>query len=386
MMKSRILVLTIIIGFLLTSTSSMANPGGEVDSNRDFTCGGSCHGDPSLSAPSDAVIEIRTVNTTYAGTMTEVEVSISGMDLSKNRLLGVFLLGSINGNSDTPSDYDWSIIQDPNGGSSNYVLIFVPESGEITINWVLLAPSEVGPQSIYVSIHHGSDSNPDNRAFLGTTEGYPIQIDPIPDDYPTIADNWVALEERIEGDDSPLQFSTVNTDVLSVEWRLAGEIESHTAEVVGADNEWQAQIPASLGDTRIEYRITASQGEYNNQMPWLSMDTVPPYFDGNLFGARLQSISSALIIIGFVLTMHMILAPRQKKDELDQTLEVETSEEVSEPIPIEEIPDIEPEVENDDTEEYNSRLIHSEDNPGWLWDPVESEWVADPNNPPGGDS
>jgi hypothetical protein len=116
------------------------------------------------------------------------------------------------------------------------------------------------------------------------------------------------------------------------------------------------------------------------------MDTVPPYFDGNLFGARLQSISSALIIIGFVLTMHMILAPRQKKDELDQTLEVETSEEVSEPIPIEEIPDIEPEVENDDTEEYNSRLIHSEDNPGWLWDPVESEWVADSNNPPGGDS
>ena len=39
-----------------------------------------------------------------------------------------------------------------------------------------------------------------------------------------------------------------------------------------------------------------------------------------------------------------------------------------------------------DTEEYNSRLIHSEDNPGWLWDPVESEWVADSNNPPGGDS
>ena len=25
------------------------------------------------------------------------------------------------------------------------------------------------------------------------------------------------------------------------------------------------------------------------------------------------------------------------------------------------------------------------DNPGWLWDPVEEDWVADPQNPPVGD-
>ena len=29
--------------------------------------------------------------------------------------------------------------------------------------------------------------------------------------------------------------------------------------------------------------------------------------------------------------------------------------------------------------DYWSRLIKSDDNPGWLWDPVENEWVADPN-------
>jgi hypothetical protein len=31
------------------------------------------------------------------------------------------------------------------------------------------------------------------------------------------------------------------------------------------------------------------------------------------------------------------------------------------------------------SEEYMARLVHSEENPGWLWDPVEEEWVADPN-------
>ena len=39
-------------------------------------------------------------------------------------------------------------------------------------------------------------------------------------------------------------------------------------------------------------------------------------------------------------------------------------------------------VENSVSEldsDYWSRLIKSDDNPGWLWDPVENEWVADPN-------
>ena len=29
--------------------------------------------------------------------------------------------------------------------------------------------------------------------------------------------------------------------------------------------------------------------------------------------------------------------------------------------------------------EYLARLQQSEEHPGWLWDPVEEEWVEDPN-------
>ena len=36
-------------------------------------------------------------------------------------------------------------------------------------------------------------------------------------------------------------------------------------------------------------------------------------------------------------------------------------------------------------DDYWSRLVSSEENPGWLWDPVEEEWVADPDNPLEGD-
>ncbi len=37
-------------------------------------------------------------------------------------------------------------------------------------------------------------------------------------------------------------------------------------------------------------------------------------------------------------------------------------------------------------EAYWSRLVKSEENPGWLWDPVENQWVADPNHSSGGDA
>ena len=133
----RLLALGALALLLMAPTSSIANPGGNGDSSRDYTCGGSCHGDPGLSQPSDGTISIGTDTTAFSGTVTAVHVSASGMSLSGKRILGVFLLSSLNGNDDLPSDYGWSVIQDPNGGISNYVETVVPESGSATLTWVL---------------------------------------------------------------------------------------------------------------------------------------------------------------------------------------------------------------------------------------------------------
>ena len=61
------------------------------------------------------------------------------------------------------------------------------------------------------------------------------------------------------------------------------------------------------------------------------------------------------------------------RPELDHTEVVEEAEAPPEP----------PGLESAD--DYWSRLVSSEENPGWLWDPGEEEWVADPDNPPEGD-
>ena len=56
----------------------------------------------------------------------------------------------------------------------------------------------------------------------------------------------------------------------------------------------------------------------------------------------------------------------------DLLLEVEAAEAPPEPLGLA------------PADDYWSRLVASEENPGWLWDPVEEEWVADPENPPEG--
>ena len=91
-MKSRIIALSAILVLLLATSSGVANPGGKGDSNRDYTCGGSCHGDPSLSSTSTAIIDVEMSSTAYSSTTTEISVSISDLDTSDNGLVGIFLL------------------------------------------------------------------------------------------------------------------------------------------------------------------------------------------------------------------------------------------------------------------------------------------------------
>ena len=139
-----------------------------------------------------------------------------------------------------------------------------------------------------------------------------------------------------------------------VYWRLSGESQSHEAIVeMISEQEWEVSLPATLGDTRIEYQMVATMGDFSNRMPWLSMGTSEPYFDGTSLGANLQSISFALIILGFMVSLQSWFAPRGVRKIIDNTAEVEES-----------ITDIQETSIPDSDNEYWSRLIKSEENPG----------------------
>ena len=377
---SRSLVIASVVALLMLSSSSVANPGGNGDSDRDYTCGGSCHGDPSMSLPSDGTISISQDGDVFAGHAVAIHVNVAGMSLSDNRLLGTFILGSIDGNDDHPEDHGWHVIQDPNGGSSNYVETVVPSSGSVTLTWGLLAPEEAGVHNLFAQIHHGSEPNYDGMAYTGVSRGYSIDVSPVPEGLPGLSPDWTAPAYRASGNGDPLEIHTVNSTSLSVQWMLEGEWSPHDA-VVSSNcedsevcNQWEAQIPATMGDTRIQYQITVLNGSFSMELPWLTMGTGSAPFEGDIWDARLQSFAFALLILSFIVSIQIRLSPWDGKDELDHTQEVVASEPEIPPPP----PGMEEDPQNDD-EEYWSRLVHSEENPGWLWDPVEEEWVADPN-------
>ena len=369
-MRSRTTVL-IVIALLFATSASVANPAGQGDANRDYTCGGSCHGDPALSSPSDGIVTVSVDPLTFSGTATAVHVTASGMSLSGNRLLGVFLLSSTSGNDDHPEDHGWNILQDPNGGTHNYVEVVVPPSGSVTLTWVMLAPAQSGIQTLFTEIHHGSNPNSNNWAYSALTRGYTVDVQPVPENLPGFAFDWTP-ETRVTGDDSPTGVRTRNTTSVAVQWMLEGEWVPHDAEVTGEGDEWHAMLPATIGETRIQYQVTTSNGDFSIVQPWLTVATEPAAFDGEIWGARMQALAFGLLVMAFLLSLQARLSPWEGRLELDHTEEVEAAETLPEP------PGLEP------ADDYWSRLVPSEENPGWLWDPVEEEWVADPNNPPEG--
>ncbi len=385
-MKNQKFTFTILLVMLIATQATLANPGGEGDADRDFTCGGSCHGDPGFNAQSSATITTVADSTAFAGTAYQFDVSISTSELSSTRLMGVFLLSSTNGNGDHPEENGWHIIQDSNGGSSNYVESVVPSDGTISLTWVLLAPDSPQSTQLMVEIHHGDSPNNLDRAYLGISHPHEIDVGPIPENLPGFATDWTAPASRVMGDTSPLLIQTQNSTSIEVLWMLEGESNAHSASIVtDGDDQWLVELPATMGDARLMYQVTTSNGDYDVQQPWLTIGTRAADFEGSLWGARLQSFASAFMIIAFMIAMQGMLQPNPRRDELDYTAEVEAAEaetaSVQEPSIDAETPPPPPPGLKEDSgdQEYLERLIKYEEYPDLLWDPVEEEWVDDPN-------
>ena len=139
--------------------------------------------------PSDATIEISLGNEAFSGQAVSVEVSVSDVS-SPSNIIGIFLLSSLNGNSDTPEDHGWHMIQDPNGGSSNYIETKMPSSGTITETWVLLSPETIGSHNLFAEIHHGSYGG--EKAYSGVSEAFEVTVNEVPEGLPGMSNEWVA--------------------------------------------------------------------------------------------------------------------------------------------------------------------------------------------------
>ena len=201
---NRLTTLSIVFLLLLAPTLGSANPNGVGEGTFDAQCGGACHGDADMNKSSMSIVSVEAPNTAYEGLLTSVSITVEQIETTQTGLLGIFLLSSMNGAGDTPSDQGWDIVSNSEGGSENYVEVTVnPGQTKHTVSWTLRAPS-VGTYALHGAIHHGGQDGSDAPFFGASNTPASVDVQEVPEDLPRLDEAFNPPVERVIREAPPL--------------------------------------------------------------------------------------------------------------------------------------------------------------------------------------
>lgn len=298
--------LVLLLGLMMLSSFSQANPGGVGPSNQDMQCGGACHGDADLNATSPYAISLEQTSTAYAGLPTSIRVEISQLDKLQTNFLGVFLLTDTSGFEDTPEDDGWATISHSEGGSENYLEVSTSESS-FEVEWVLQAPLSTGMYTFYAAVHHGSGQQSDVPYFGISEQPLQIEVFPVPENLPRLDHDTFLPTQRNNGESTTFVLSTIEVEHVFVEWRLqGGQIHSFEADQVG-QQQWNIFIPATLSPDIVEWRVTMQGNDIEQTTPWLQISSLNDNIEIDNTAMYVQSISLLIFSCGFYLALSTIM-------------------------------------------------------------------------------
>ena len=329
MAHRRIKVMLALVLLIASTTIGAAEPGGNGDGLRNMQCGGACHGDASQNASSSLSLSIQYASQVWVGQPTEVTVIVSGLgEVHDHELLGVFLLSSTNANGDTPLSDGWEILSDGHGGTGNYVeLTSIAGSDSIEHTWVLRT-EDLGPKNMYASIHHGDSAGPSQgQPFFGISEGYEVEVAPLPENAPRLSAAFDPASTREVGVAIQVSIQTEHTQTVNVEWRAEdGAMMEATVNTTG-DNEWVFTLPASLKPSSVQWRATLIGEGPEQTTPWFTMvaQTAPEEADsGPIY---LQGLAMALLLFGAIIALQK---PQRREEDTtkvyDNTAHIESTQ------------------------------------------------------------
>lgn len=254
-----LIVTLLLVSLILVSAVIDAFSGGQQDGDNDYNCGTSCH----LGAQNQGAgtIEVELDKTSVlSGQTLSVTVNVTESQLGTDSLIGVFLLSSKTGSDDHPSAQGWTITQDPNGGTYNYVEKSSPGSGEtVTFRWTLKAPTTSGGYDLFVRVHHGSVAR---NALWEDYEGtITVEVSPLPSGTPEInheAASLAYVDEEIE-----IEAWASNATRVVLHWRHLGDVQYNSTEMINTtevDGTWWkflGSIPAQDAASQLEYFLVA---------------------------------------------------------------------------------------------------------------------------------
>ena len=298
-MFRRIRVLLVFSLLVSVSTLSQANPGGVGDGVFDMQCGGACHGDSSLSQTSSAIIEFEIQGTPYLEQPISISAVASGSQLGVYDSVGMFLLTDTTGHSDTPRDAGWEILSDSNGGTNNYLEGSMDVGMDnFSASWTI-KPTELTTTTFYLSIHHGGDDIP----YFGISQGFDLEVLPIPDNLPRIAADFIPLTTRDLGVETSVKLETEDVSNVVIEWKIEGSTITTVSANSSEDGTWHFTVPASNQPSRLQWRAILD-GEGPSQItPWFTLVAQEPPFEVDEAAVYLQSVALFILVIGIVLTL-----------------------------------------------------------------------------------
>ncbi len=298
-MFRRIRVLLVFSLLLSVSTFSQANPGGVGDGVFDMQCGGACHGDSSLNQTSSAIIEFEIQGTPYLDQPISINAVAYGSQLSVYDNIGMFLLTDTTGHSDTPKDAGWEILSDSNGGTNNYLEGSMGVGMDnFSVSWTI-KPTELTTTTFYVSIHHGGDDIP----YFGISQGFDLEVLPIPDNLPRLAANFIPQTTRDLGEETTVKIETEDVLGVVIEWKVEGSTITTVNANFSENGIWHFTVPASNQPSTLQWRAILDGEGPSQTTPWFTLVAQEPPFEVDETAVYLQSFALFIFVIGIVLTL-----------------------------------------------------------------------------------
>ena len=228
------------------------------------------------------------------------------MEISEKRLLGAFLSTGTFGVDDSPDNSGWIINSDSNGGTSNYVEVYVIDSTEgVSISWSLTAPDVEASTTFHIGVHHGGGGAA-RSADTGLQGGLTISVGPIPENFPQLSE-WNPVTKRDIGESTVIQATMDNVTSANLEWKISGTNNINSISAERTSNEWKASLPAALDEGSLEYRWRISNAEFETTSAWTTLSS-----DGtsvvDVNPARLLMLSLAMITASLLISIQRFMA------------------------------------------------------------------------------
>lgn len=283
-----------------SATISAANPGGKGDAMRSRDCAGSCHGDSSTNGISSAVLDIVPQQDVFSGQLIQIDTLVGTVEVSSLQMVGLTLLSNKDGAKDLPSNSGWQIVTDPNGGTNNYVEIIDDFSLQTTVSqtWTLRAPQIPGFYELYLGIQHGSPEG--GVAMVGISESSQITVREMPENRPSLAEDWTPPNVRDLGEATKIELETVNTTSVYVEMKLGAEI----VNISVVDNFFT--IPAAINPGVVEWRAVMQGEGPDVKSPWFRLTAQEKAWDVDKSLLYLQALSLFLLCLGLAITQRQV--------------------------------------------------------------------------------